>query len=257
MRTNTTKAKLEEGNVVFGAIINRYAPDQVELFGAIGYDFVMIDCEHGPMDLDEVEHMVRAAEVFNITPITRIPNHSDSTILQFLDRGVQGIIVPHVNTREEADSVARAARYYPQGHRGVGGGRAHDYNVGVSRDESTRWVNSHTLVIPMIEDTEAVENLDDILTVPGVDVLHVASGDLGQSMGNPPASEVRRLMAQVIPKIRDGGKLVGVGGNSPSDAEGVAEFINLGANFVTISAAGLLRLGAEDFRRRLDDALQG
>ena len=129
MRTNITKAKLGEGNVVFGAIISRYAPDLVELFGAIGYDFVMIDCEHGPMDLDQVEHMVRAAEVFDITPIARIPDHAESTILRFLDRGLQGIIVPHVNTREEADSVVRAARYYPQGYRGVGGGRAHDYGV--------------------------------------------------------------------------------------------------------------------------------
>jgi 4-hydroxy-2-oxoheptanedioate aldolase len=137
MRTNTTKAKLTEGKVVFGAIISHYAPDLVELFGAIGYDFVMIDCEHGPMDLDQVEHMVRAAEVFGITPITRVPNHEDSTILRFLDRGVQGIIVPHVNTREAAEVVARAARYYPDGHRGVGGGRAHDYGVGVSREEST------------------------------------------------------------------------------------------------------------------------
>ena len=67
MRTNTTKARLAEGKVVFGAIISRFAPDQVELFGALGYDFVMIDCEHGPMSLDEVEHMVRAAEVFGIT----------------------------------------------------------------------------------------------------------------------------------------------------------------------------------------------
>ena len=110
MRTNTTKAKLAEGKVVFGAIISRHAPDLVELFGAIGYDFVMIDCEHGPMSLDEVEHMVRAAEVFGITPITRIPNHEDSTILRFLDRGVQGIIVPHVNTARVAEGVARAAR---------------------------------------------------------------------------------------------------------------------------------------------------
>src|SRR5262249_5817408 len=84
MRVNATKAKLTEGKVVFGAIISRHAPDLVELLGAIGYDFVMIDCEHGPMSLDEVEHMVRAAEVFGITPITRIPNHEDSTILRFL-----------------------------------------------------------------------------------------------------------------------------------------------------------------------------
>ena len=255
MRTNTTKIKLAEGNVVYGAIVSRFAPDTVEIFGAIGYDFVMIDCEHGPMDLDQVEHMVRAAEVFGITPIARIPDHADSTILRFLDRGVQGIIVPHVNTREEAESVARAARYYPDGHRGVGGGRAHDYGVGVSRDESTRWVNSQTLVIPMVEETEAVENLDAILSVPGVDVLHVAAGDLGQSMGNPGPTDVRRLMSQVVPKIKASGKHVGVGGNSPADAAGVAEFIKLGANFITVSSQGLLRLAGEDFRQRVEAAL--
>ena len=255
MRTNTTKIKLAEGNVVYGAIISRFAPDTVEIFGAIGYDFVMIDCEHGPMDLDQVEHMVRAAEVFGITPIARIPDHADSTILRFLDRGVQGIIVPHVNTREEAESITRAARYYPEGHRGVGGGRAHDYGVGVSRDESTRWVNSQILVIPMVEETEAVENLDAILAVPGVDVLHVAAGDLGQSMGNPGPTEVRRLMSQVVPKIRASGKHVGVGDNSPADAAGVAEFIKLGANFITVSSQGLLRLAGEDFRQRVEAAL--
>jgi 4-hydroxy-2-oxoheptanedioate aldolase len=255
MQTNATKAKLAEGKVVFGAIIGRYAPDLVELFGAIGYDFVMIDCEHGPMNLDQVEHMVRAAEVFGITPITRIPNHDDSTILQFLDRGVQGLIIPHVNTCEAAEGVARAARYHPDGHRGVGGGRAHDYGVAVSREESTRWINAQLLVIPMVEETEAVDNLGQILTVPGVDVLHVASGDLSQSMGYPGATAVRQLMRQVIPKIRAGGKWVGVGGNSPSDAAGIAEFIKAGANFVTISALGLLRLGAEDFRQRVQAAL--
>lgn len=255
MRTNTAKAKMAEGKVVFGAIISRHAPDLVELFGAIGYDFVMIDCEHGPMSLDEVEHMVRAAEVFGITPITRIPNHEDSTILRFLDRGVQGIIVPHINTREAAEAVAGAARYHPDGHRGVAGGRPHDYGVGVSREQSTRWINDQLLVIPMIEETEAVDNLDAILTVSGVDVLHVASGDLGQSMGNPGAAAVRQLMREVVPKIRAGGKLVGVGGNSPADAAGIAEFIKLGANFVTISSLGLLRLGAEDFRRRVEAVL--
>ena len=257
MRTNTTRAKLAAGKVVFGAIISRHAPDLVELFGAIGYDFVMIDCEHGPMDVDEVEHMVRAAEAFTITPIARIPDHHDSTILRFLDRGVQGIIVPHVNTPEAADAVAKAARYWPEGHRGMAGGRAHDYGVGVSRDQSTRWINAQLLVIPMIEETAAVANLDAILKVPGIDVLHVASGDLGQSMGNPGPAAVRQLMAQVVPRIRAGGKLVGVGGNSPDDAAGVAELIKLGANFVTISSLGLLRLGAEDFRRRVQAALDG
>src|SRR5215510_8622590 len=163
MRTNTTKAKLGEGKVVFGAIISRHAPDLVELFGAIGYDFVMIDGEHGSMSLDDVEHMVRAAEAFDITPIARIPNHEDSTILRFLDRGVQGIIVPHINTREMAAAVAGAARYHPDGHRGVAGGRPHDYGIGVSREQSGAFINAQLLVIPMVEETEAVANLDAIL----------------------------------------------------------------------------------------------
>src|SRR5262245_14665293 len=98
MRTNTTKARLAEGKVVFGALIGRHAPDLVELFWPLGYDCAMIDDEHGSMSLHNIEHMVRAAEAFDITPIARIPNHEDSTILRFLDRGVQGIIVPHVNT---------------------------------------------------------------------------------------------------------------------------------------------------------------
>jgi 4-hydroxy-2-oxoheptanedioate aldolase len=255
MRTNTTKAKLKEGKVVFGAIITRYSPDLVEIFGAIGYDFVMIDCEHGPMDLDQVEHMVRAAEVFGITPIARIPDHAESTVLRYLDRGLQGIIVPHVNTGEEAAAVARASRYYPEGYRGMGGGRAHDYGIGVSRQESTQWVNSQILCIPMVEDVQAIDNLDAILAVPGADILHVAASDLGQSLGNPGPAEVRRVMSEVIPRIRAGGKMVGVGGNNPADAAGVAEFIKLGANMVTISAWGLLRIGAEDFLKRVEAAL--
>ena len=255
MRTNTTKAKMSAGEVVFGAIINEYSPGTVELFGAIGYDFVFLDCEHGPMSVDQVENMVRAAEVFGITPIARIPDHADATILRFLDRGVQGIIVPHVNNRQEAEAVARAARYYPEGHRGAGGGRPHDYGVGVTRDESTSWVNAQTLVIPMIEEVEAVKNLDEILTVPGVDVLHVAPGDLGQSMGNPGQAEVRRVMDGVVPRIRAAGKLVGVGGNSPSDVARVVDLIKLGANFVTVGASGFMRLAAEEYRKQVAAAL--
>ena len=255
MRSNTTKAKLNEGEPVFGAIITRPSPDMVEIFGALGYDFVMIDCEHGPATLDQVEHMVRAAESFGITPIARVPDHHEQTILRYLDRGLQGIIVPHVNTGEQAAAVAQAARYYPEGKRGMGGGRAQDYGIGVIRDEATAWINSQVLVIPMVEDVEAVGNLDDILQVEGADVLHVAASDLGQSMGNPGAAEVRKLMSEVIPRVRAGGKNVGVGGNNPADTDGVAEFVRLGANFVTVSAWGLLRIGGEDFLRKVKAAL--
>ena len=107
----------------------------------------------------------------------------------------------------------------------------------------------------MVEDIEAVGNLDDILQVSGADVVHVAASDLGQSMGNPDVSEVRKVMSEVIPRIRAGGKFAGVGGNNPADTAGVAEFIGRGANFVTVSGWGLLRIGAEDFLSKVKSAL--
>ena len=255
MRVNKTRAKLGESKVVFGGIVSGFAPETVELLGAIGYDFVFFDCEHGSITLSELEQLVRAAEVYDITPIVRVPDHSDGTILRHLDRGVQGIIVPHVNTREQAEAVTKAARYYPEGHRGAAGGRAHEYGVHMGRVESAKWINQELLVIPMCEETEAIANLDEILAVPGVDVVHVAASDLGQSLGNPPAAEVRRVMVDVVQRISTSGKHAGVGGNAATDAAGVAELIEAGATFVTIASLALLRLGADTFRREVDAAV--
>ena len=110
MKINLTKQKLMKEETVFGAIISDYSPNTVELCGAVGFDFVMIDCEHGSMSVDQVENMIRGAESFDITPIARIPDHSDSTILRFLDRGIQGLIIPHENTPEQPKNIARASR---------------------------------------------------------------------------------------------------------------------------------------------------
>ena len=101
MRTNNTKVKLSQGKVVFGAIVNEYSPGTVEMFGAIGFDFVMIDCEHGPMSVDQVENMVRGAEFFGITPIARIQDHDDATILRFLHR------LHHLHRRREPQQLLR------------------------------------------------------------------------------------------------------------------------------------------------------
>ena len=256
MRVNTTKQKLLDGKVVFGAIVGEYAPTTVELLGAIGFDFIMIDCEHGSMGLLEVENLVRAAETAAITPMARVPDHAASTILRFLDRGVQGVIVPHVNTRAQAEAVVKAARYYPEGERSIGSTRAHDYNVGVSRQDSTRWLNEQVLVIPMIESVEAVANLDEILRVPGIDVLHCAPNDLAQSMGFPPEEEVGKVRKQVIAKCKAAGIPVGIGGNSPSNPAAVAELAKAGATFVTVPALGMLQLGATQFRSGVQAAMK-
>jgi len=150
MRLNTTKQKLQQGKVVFGAIIPENAPGLVEYCGAIGFDFVFLDGEHGAIEPSDVENLCRAADAFNVTPIARVPNGQPSTLLRFLDRGVQGVIVPHINTAAQAAAVADASRYYPMGHRGAAGGRAHDHG-NATRAESHAWINDNVLVIPMVE----------------------------------------------------------------------------------------------------------
>ena len=247
MKINLTKQKLIQDETVFGAIINEYSPNIVELCGAVGFDFVMIDCEHGSMSVDQVENMIRGAESFDITPIARIPDHSDSTILRFLDRGIQGLIIPHVNTVKQAEQIVKASRYFPDGHRGVGGGRAHYYGVNVSRNESTAFINENILVIPMMEEVESVKNLASITSVEGIDVIHVAPGDLGQSMGNASQEDVWAVMDEIVPKIRAAGKWVGVGGNAPAETQRINDLIDIGANMVTISAHALLMDAAKKF----------
>jgi 4-hydroxy-2-oxoheptanedioate aldolase len=256
MRPNTTKQKLREGGTVLGAIIGEYAPVALELTGALGFDFVMIDCEHGSMGLEEVENLVRASESFGLTPLARIPDHAPSTVLRFLDRGVQGLIVPHVNTPEQAIAVTRAARYYPEGDRSIGSTRAHDYYAGTTRAEAAKFLNQHVMVIPMIEHIDAVKNMDAILAVPGIDVVHIAANDLAQSMGFPPEAEVRATMMQAIAKAKAAGIPSGVGGNDPSNPKAVAELVHEGARFVTLSALGLLKLGIDTFRRGFEASVR-
>ena len=107
----------------------------------------------------------------------------------------------------------------------------------------------------MCEHVDAIKNLDAILRTPGIDVLHIVANDLAQSMGFPPETQVREAMLGAIGKARAAGIGAGVGGNNPGDAASVAALVKAGANFVTISASGLLRLGAEHFRSAYDSAL--
>lgn len=256
MRVNETKRKIAAGETVIGVIVGEYAPVALEVVGRMRFDFVMIDCEHGSMSLGEVENLVRASESFDITPIARVPDHMPSTILRFLDRGVQGVIVPHVNSAAEAQAVVKAARYWPEGERSIGTTRAHNYAIGTTREEAARFLNEQVMVLPMVEHIDAIANLDEILKVPGIDVVHFAQNDLSQSMGFPDPAEVRSTMLGAIAKARAAGVAAGVGGNNPSDAQGVADLIKAGGNFVTLSLLGLLQVGATTFRENLAAAMR-
>jgi 4-hydroxy-2-oxoheptanedioate aldolase len=147
VRVNHTKARVLEGQVAIGGSINFYAPVLVEQYGVMGFDWVWIDCEHGSSNDSETENMVRAAELYDLTPIVRVPNALPSTLLRFLDRGAQGLIVPHISTRQEAEAVARASHYYPMGDRSSAtGGRTNQLGSGLPPAEYYEAANRETLV---------------------------------------------------------------------------------------------------------------
>jgi len=212
----------------------------------------MIDCEHGPMSLTRSSTW-SGAEVFALREHAQFPTTEDSTILRFLDRGVQGIIVPHVNSAHVAEGVARAARYHPTAIvEWLPVARAR-YGVGTTRDESTRWCELAAARHSHGRRDEAVNNLDAILKVSGVDVLHVASSDLGQSMGIP-ARRGEQVMRELIPRIRQA-QARGCRRNSPSDAA-VSQSSSSRTNLVTISSLASFASAPKIFASRVQVALK-
>ena len=181
MRHNLAKEKLAAGKPISVVAPGYTSAGLVELLGRQGFDAIFIDCEHGPAGWDEVENMVRAAELTNVTPIVRVQSNDASTITRALDRGAGGVQVPHINTRAEAEAAVRSAKFAPLGHRGYSGGRS---AFGVAGNFTVH-ANAETMVIAMLEEAEALKNLDDILKVDQIDAFFIAPGDLSQSMGFP------------------------------------------------------------------------
>ncbi len=252
MRMNKTKAKLLAGETAYGCIVGYNAPAVVEMVGAVGFDFVLIDCEHGPMNEETAEGMIRAAEAFDVTPLARVPLNSPNVILRFLDRGLLGIMAPHVNTVAEAELTARSCRYYPLGERGyITSGRNANWGVGVTAREFIEWANRETLVIAMIEDIAAVENLKDLVKVPGVDVFHVGPGDLAQSMGFPGARDVDAVIDIIVSEVTAAGKIAGLGGMSAGNIQRFVDYRKKGVRFLTVPPQDFFYLGAADFLKKM------
>ena len=254
MKVNKTKAKLLNGDIALGGGVNFYAPIIVELYGVMGFDWVWIDCEHGSSNDSETENMIRAAELYDLTPIVRVPNASPSTILRFLDRGAQGLIVPHISTVTEAKEVAQASHYYPIGDRSSStGGRTNRLGSGLSPQEYYHQCNLETLVITMVETPEAVENAGDIASVEGIDGVLVGSSDLTQAMGMPDGSKVDEAIQHVIKSVRDKGKIVGVAGAgmTVTNMPRYKQFAAQGVQLLSANVQEFIRQSGGDFLKEL------
>ncbi|MDE2842568.1 MAG: aldolase/citrate lyase family protein [Chloroflexota bacterium] len=247
MRENTLKQKLDAGKAVFGVMITFPSAPVVEMLGALGFDWVLIDNEHGSITVDNSEDMVRAAELSGIAPIVRPVANKPEIIAPFLDRGAWGVQVPHVNTADEARAAVDAVKYYPEGHRGIfSRGRPAGYGFAGSTSDYVRDANANTLVCLMLEEVEAIDNLEDLVTVDGVDVFFIGSGDLSQSMGYPGQNthpEVQAQMEKGVKIIRDAGRVAGV--SCPDNL--VPKFLGMGVQYFHGNVGTLLQTSSLDY----------
>ncbi len=196
MRTNTTKAKLKAGETVYGCFVRYPEATLVEILGYYGWDYLLLDAEHSTITPRDCEHLVRACELQNVTPIVRVTTNQTPIILRFMDTGVQGAQVPMINTRDEAEACVRAVKYHPRGNRGLAGVRPANFGQvqPFSFKEYTAQANAETMVIAQVETAAAVDALPDILQVPDIDVIFVGPTDLSQSLGLP--GEVNHPLVQ-------------------------------------------------------------
>lgn len=190
-------------------------PTIVEMLGQFDFDFVMIDNEHTSLNPETIEYMVRVADSVGVTPIVRVAHNDESQILKALDTGAAGVIVPHVMNAEDARRAVRSARYAPDGMRGVcSGTRA----AGYSKEGFARYwrrANQEVLVIPILEDLEAISNAEAIMSEPGVDLVWFGPGDLAQSIRGkyggdegPVAQEIDRAFELTMAASRKTGVAV-------------------------------------------------
>jgi len=209
-----------EGGPVYGVFCKTVDPAFVEILGYAGFDYVIIDLEHGPVTIEGAQNLIRAATVAGTLPIVRTPENVPGAIGAALDIGAAGVQVPQVGTREEAAAVVHHARFAPRGMRGVCRFvRAADY----SSLERSRYFgeSNEALVICQLEGAAAVSNLDEILDVEGLDVLFLGPYDLSQSLGVPGQVDHPRVletMSSVVERCRSRSVAVGTFVDTPEAA---------------------------------------
>jgi 4-hydroxy-2-oxoheptanedioate aldolase len=247
MKQNRMKEKLRAGEPVFGVSVMIPSPQMVEMIGAAGFDWVLLDCEHGTLTLESVELMAMAAEACGITAIARPMTKSPEHILQVLDRGVMGVQVPHVNTAAEAREVFAAVKYHPQGKRSLAAGtRSAVYDSIGSLSDYVKAANEQTLIAIQLEDQPAIENIDELLKVDDIDVFFIGPSDLSQAMGhpgNPKAPVVAQAIDSSFRKMVAARRTPG----TPATAENVRDVLDKGVRYIYTHLPRLLSGSAKAY----------
>lgn len=234
-KIGSLRARLHEGDTVYGPFLKLSSPQIAEIAGHAGFDFVIIDTEHGPLAMETVENLVRASEAASIVPLVRVYENIPALISRALDVGASGVLAPHIRSRADAERLAGAARFAPEGDRGVCCYvRAARFSH-LDRYQYFASTNSEVLTVAMIEGMEGVRALDEILEVKGIDVIFIGPYDLSQSLGMPGQVTNHRVtdeMQRVADRVRSAGFAVGT---FVDNTAGARRWAGVGVQFISYS----------------------
>lgn len=233
--TRTICDRLGAGEYLFGPFLKIPALVPIELVGYAGFDFAIIDLEHSPFTFERAEDMVRSAEVAGVASIIRTYDSQPSTLVRALDTGTDGILVPNLQDRTEAESVVKGARFHPLGQRGMDPHARSARFRTIPKETYLEASNGRTLLGVQIEGEAGVRNLDDILKVEGTDLIFIGPYDLSQSLGLPgqiDAAPVLEKVKEIVTMARGQGKAVGIYADNVDEAR---RYRDLGIQFVSIS----------------------
>jgi 2-keto-3-deoxy-L-rhamnonate aldolase RhmA len=248
MRPNAMKAKLARGEVALGCSLMFPSPQLVEMIAYAGFDWVLIDCEHGSIGPADVELMAMAADASGITAIGRPKTNSSADISALMDRGIGGVQVPHINSADDARRAVAAVKFGPGANGGNGRGlaagtRPDRWGLGSKMTDFVATANAQSLVCVQIEHVAALPNVDEICQVEGVDVVFIGPSDLSQSMGhpgNPSAPAVATAIRATLAKIASSGKTPGM----PATTDALPGVIASGNRYIYTHLPKLLGAGA-------------
>jgi len=202
------------GESVYGTMIRQARdPGAPVIFAATGYDFVYIDMEHGTYNMETVGDLIRGTKSAGIAPVIRIPHLETFFISRVLDAGAEGIMVPMTSTRAQAETIVRYSKYTPLGQRGFGSQTGQTDYKPLKAIEFMKEANEHTLIIAQIETKEAIDNIDAILSVEGIDVGVVGPNDLSVSLGTPEnmgSETMNQAIERVVEAAKKKGKASGI-----------------------------------------------
>jgi len=241
MLENAVKEKIKKGQPSIGLISNLASHHLTEIFGIVGFDFIIFDMEHSTISEETLEGLVRAAKLKGLVPMARVRENNSRFVLGALDAGCLGVMIPHVESEEEAREAVASTKYPPIGKRGLNWKTVAGAWGTLDPAEYVRAANDNILTIIQIETAKGLENVEKIVEVEGIDVIIIGPADLSASMGypgDPEHEDVRKAIDKIMKVAKEKG--IALGGSGSTDEDVMAESQKKGVLLFSVNPAAFI-----------------